>query len=303
MTVGRDSPELQPWRKVLYIQQPYADNYVGDEFLEELKRNVHVTLCTRTEAVCGAAALLQQSASVALVALAFIELSCGGLRPEPLLASIAASSAAGYGWLCWAAGRRRLAADLRLAVVFCVFGYGLSPLLATLTDSVSTDSVYALAAAALVVHLGSHEYGPRAAVVSPAISLNAGLFGALCLASRLPSTIHVFAFLTASGQLLALLPPLRPHVLRRGGSRTLLVLSVCEAAVSLLLLWRLSGTAALLLCGVFVLACPLLPVLYVSVQRYKDNIYGPWDEAVVEATRRTIRRDDELRERRDSERD
>ena len=183
--------------------------------------------------------------------------------------------------------------------MFLVFGYGLSPLLATLTDSVSTDTVYALAAAAMALHLATHEYGTRAACVSAAVSLNAGLFGALCLASRLPSTLHVFAFLTLAAQLLALLPPLRAHVRRRCGRSALLAASVLQAAAALLLLARLSGVAAALLTVGYLLVCPLLPLLYVRVQRYKDNIYGPWDEAILEDTRQTIRRDDRLREEED----
>ncbi|XP_037089524.1 phosphatidylinositol N-acetylglucosaminyltransferase subunit C-like [Pollicipes pollicipes] len=285
----------QPWRKVLYQRQPYPDNYVANAFLEDLKKNVRVTLWTRWEAISGAAALLQQMASVALVGLAFAHLDDGSLPPEPLLAGIAVSTAAGYAWLRAGGGRRSLAADLRLAAVFLVFGYGLSPLLATLTDSVSTDSVYALAAAAMLLHLVTHEYGPRAACVSAAVSLNAGLFGALCLASRLPGTGHVFAFLTLAAQLLALPPPLRAHVRRRHGRAALLLLASAQANASLLLLVCRTLAGAVLLAAAYLLACPLLPMLYVSGQRFKDNIYGPWDEAILEDTRQTIRRDDRRR--------
>ena len=294
-----------PWRKVLYERQPYPDSYVGASFLEDLRRNVHVTLWGRRAAVLAAAPLLQQLASVTLVALAFARLDTGHLQPERLLGVIAGTTSLGYLWLLsggigdaggW---RRRLAEDLRLAAVFLVFGYGLSPLLATLTDSVSTDSVYALAAAALGVHLLTHDFGARAACVSSAVSLNAGLFGALCLASRLPDTLHVFAFLTLSAQLLALLPPLRVHVRTRCGGRALLALAAAQAGSALVLVARLSVSAAALLAAGYLLACPLLPLLYVELQRYKDNIYGPWDEAILEDTRQTIRRDDRLREEED----
>ncbi|XP_043235696.1 phosphatidylinositol N-acetylglucosaminyltransferase subunit C-like [Amphibalanus amphitrite] len=300
-----DSPpgSPTPWRKVLYERQPYPDNYVGASFLEDLRKNVNVTLYSRQAAVLAAGPVLQQLSSVVLVALAFTWLDEGMLQPEPLLATIAVTTTLGYLWLLldstnlssggW---QQQLTADLRLAAVFLVFGYGLSPLLATLTDSVSTDSVYALAASAMALHLATHDYGARAACVSAAVSLNAGLFGALCLASRLPSTLHVFAFLTLAAQLLALLPPVRAHVRRRCGRLALLAAAVTQAGAALLLLGRLSGTAAALLTAGYLLVCPLLPLLYVRLQKYKDNIYGPWDEAIVEDTRRTIRRDDLLRE-------
>ena len=91
------SPRL--WRKILYERQPYPDNYVGGAFLEDLRKNVHVTLYGWREAVLAAAPPLHQLARVTLVALLFARLDSGALRPETLLLAIAGSTALAYLWL------------------------------------------------------------------------------------------------------------------------------------------------------------------------------------------------------------
>jgi len=48
--------------------------------------------------------------------------------------------------------------DVRTMCVFLLFGYGLSPMLMTLTQSVSTDTVYAMTFVMLLVNLLFHDY-------------------------------------------------------------------------------------------------------------------------------------------------
>ena len=52
--------------------------------------------------------------------------------------------------------------DMRTAVIFLTFGAGLSPILMTLTDTISTDTIYAMTAAMLLANLLFHDYGAGA---------------------------------------------------------------------------------------------------------------------------------------------
>ena len=73
--------------------------------------------------------------------------------------------------------------------------YGLSPILITLTRTISEDTIYAMTALMLFAYLLFYDYRPSASMTSSPISLNAAIFASVCLASRLPS-----------GRLLALRP-------------------------------------------------------------------------------------------------
>ena len=48
--------------------------------------------------------------------------------------------------------------------MFAAFGYGLSPVLMTLTLTISTDTIYAMTVAMLLANLLFHDYGAHAAM-------------------------------------------------------------------------------------------------------------------------------------------
>ena len=53
---------------------------------------------------------------------------------------------------------------MKTTCIFLAFGYGLSPVLMTLTDTISTDTIYAMTVAMLLANLLFHDYGPSAAM-------------------------------------------------------------------------------------------------------------------------------------------
>ena len=78
-----------------------------------------------------------------------------------------------------------------------------------LTDTISTDTIYTMTFLVLLIHLLFHDYGLRSSFVSHPLSLNAGLFAAVCLASRLPTSFDAFVLLSASVQTFVLYPIFR----------------------------------------------------------------------------------------------
>ena len=54
--------------------------------------------------------------------------------------------------------------DLKTFVMFTGFSYCLSPVLVSLTETISTDTIYAMTTVMLLANLAFHNYGVQAAV-------------------------------------------------------------------------------------------------------------------------------------------
>ncbi|XP_076873364.1 phosphatidylinositol N-acetylglucosaminyltransferase subunit C [Brachyhypopomus gauderio] len=278
---GPGASPAVPWRKVLYERQRFPDNYVDRRFLEELRRNIRVRQYRYWAVVRETGLVAQQVSCVAVFITLWSFMDQGRLAPSTLLWASLGCALPGYGLYeaLGGAGRERArVADLQSAAVFLAFTFGFSPVLKTLTESVSTDTVYATSAVMLLAHVLFFPYtrpSPHGGV-----SINAALFASVCLGSRLPGALHTFAVLSLALLVFALWPCLL-HRLRERAEWSFPWAAglVCAAGVAgARSVWP--GGAALLLLALLVLtlACP---ALLVRLQRHKDNIHGPWDEAEI----------------------
>lgn len=156
----------------------------------------------------------------------------------------------------------------------------MSPILKTLTETISTDTVYAMVTLMLVTHVLFFDYGIESSFVSSPISFNAALFAAVCLASRL-STIDAFLLLVFAADLFVLFFLTRKRLEKTSGItvRTGLSLSLILLSIASLFDWspvvRISYYVLLILLNV------LFPFCFFRLQVMKENIYGPWDEAII----------------------
>ncbi|XP_072538445.1 phosphatidylinositol N-acetylglucosaminyltransferase subunit C [Salminus brasiliensis] len=284
--MGADSdsgaPPNVPWRKVLYERQPYPDNYVDRRFLEELRRNIRVRQYRYWAVVREAGLVAQQVSCVAIFLTLWFNMDQGDLGPSKLLWASLGCALLGYGLYEVLGGgssrERTRMTDLQSAAIFLAFTFGFSPVLKTLTESVSTDTVYAMSAMMLLAHLVSFPYTQPSPPGS--LSLNAALFASVCLASRLPGALHTFAMLSCALLVFALWPCLLHRLRDRAEwSFPLATGLVCTAGVGgLASLW--AGGAVLLFLALIVVTL-VCPMLLVHLQRHKDNIHGPWDEAEI----------------------
>lgn len=168
--------------------------------------------------------------------------------------------------------------DLRTVLIFVFFGYILSPILKTLTDTISTDTIYAMTTFMMIIHLIFFDYGVSAAIVSSSLSLNAAIFGSVCLASRLASPFHAFVLLSNAVECFVLLP-----ILLSKGRGSVIVLAAM-ITLAIYALWTVSLIMMILFVCVTLFVTVLCPFWFLRWQNYKENIYGPWDEAVVHDT-------------------
>uniref|UniRef100_A0AAZ3SG91 Phosphatidylinositol N-acetylglucosaminyltransferase subunit C n=1 Tax=Oncorhynchus tshawytscha TaxID=74940 RepID=A0AAZ3SG91_ONCTS len=188
-----------PWRKVLWERQPFPDNYVDRRFLEELRRNEGLRQYRYWAVVQEAGLVAQQISCVALFLTLWLYMEQGLLSPSTLLWTGLLCALLGYGLYQALAPRgdsdnhhRTRWSDLQSASIFLSFTFGFSPVLRTLTESVCTDTVYAMTALMLLAHLVAFPYAQPSPPGS--LSLNAALFASVCLASRLPGDLHTSVF-------------------------------------------------------------------------------------------------------------
>ncbi|XP_074523613.1 phosphatidylinositol N-acetylglucosaminyltransferase subunit C [Halichoeres trimaculatus] len=281
---GAPGPTV-PWRKVLWERQPFPDNYVDQRFLEELRRNEGIRQYRYWAVVKEAGFVGQQLSCVALFISLWLYMEQGLLCPETLLWGSLVCALLGYGLYQSLLPQvesgcepRTGLADLQSAAIFLSFTFGFSPVLKTLTESVSTDTVYAMSAIMLLAHLVSFPYAQPSPPGS--LSLNAALFASVCLASRLPGALHTFAMLSCALMVFALWPCLLQRLKETApGHFTGVCVGVCVGGVGGLGSQSPGGAVLLALAlGSVTLLCPLL---LVCLQRHKDNIHGPWDEAEI----------------------
>ncbi|XP_049632534.1 phosphatidylinositol N-acetylglucosaminyltransferase subunit C [Suncus etruscus] len=275
------------WQKVLYERQPFPDNYVDPRFLEELQKNIHVRKYQYWAVVFESSVVVQQLCSVCVFMVIWWYLDEGLLAPHWLFGAGLASSLVGYALFDIIDGgegrrksRRTRWADLKSALVFITFTYGFSPVLKTLTESVSTDTIYAMSVFMLLGHLIFFDYGANAAIVSSTLSLNMAIFASVCLASRLPRSLHAFIMVTFAIQIFALWPMLQKK-LKACTPRCHVAITLIFALTAWAGLLSISVVGAILFALLLLTISCLCPFYLIHQQLFKENIHGPWDEAEI----------------------
>lgn len=301
----------RPWQKILYGNRDYSDDYTDPMFLKDLQTNINVQTFKYWEAVLGATKLTHQLSLIVVFLLVFhnLYMQSSYIPAGALLLIDGLICTIGYIMFIWTNGHERkrqinahrmyVAAkasanhhlveivqdDIKTVACILVFGFILSPMLHTLTKSISTDTIYTITFFVFLLHIMCYDYGMPAALVSRAISLNAAIFGTICLASRLEASLDAFVLLIVSFTLFAVYP----HVIRLLESNA--CLSARLAPVIIFVLAACAGLFAIspILFSInlmVIIFCSLIyPFIFCYAQKYKNNIHGPWDEAIVTNTK------------------
>jgi len=270
--------KVKKWRKVLYDNSGFPDNFTPEEaFLAARRYNENLVTYSLQSCLAGGAEVATQLSLVIIFWSCYKFIKSGSLSPASLTLSVMSVSVLGY--LCIILTRSKntlgsLMAGLKTSFLFTVTGYSLSPVLHTLTDSISTDSLHTMAASSFLLHLLTSDYGLPAPVVSWQISINAAVFSSVCLASRFTDHLSAFSLLCVSVFCFLLLPLSRTHI-----SSSSLTWSLLTSVSSIVLLSSISLTHGLLASLALLTLQILCPVLFYRLQSDKLTIHGPWDEA------------------------
>ncbi|PHH71633.1 hypothetical protein CDD80_5108 [Ophiocordyceps camponoti-rufipedis] len=166
---------------------------------------------------------------------------------------------------------------------------GLSPILKSLTRSTSSDSIWAMSFWLLALNVFFFDYSGGVGAKFPAsLSTNAALMASTVLASRLPSTKQVFSLTLFSIEVFGLFPVFRRHVRHRSWRYhvVLTVLLVLGAGLGVGIVlgdgrWPWQSGSVGMIVGIVVAAVAAGGCSWwlIGLQKYKNEIRGPWDPA------------------------
>ncbi|CAF0722517.1 unnamed protein product [Brachionus calyciflorus] len=276
------------WTKKLYIKQSYDDNYVDEKTFLELKRiNVNARLYTYWEAVLYSGLIVQQLSTVIIFVLIYVYLRSDLIKIENLVLFFVVPLV-GIGYLSKVIVLKhkcsQIQSDLGNIIKFVLFTYGISPIVNSLTESISSDTIHALTTFMLIFNILFYDYdSSEATIASKTFSFNAALFACVCLASRFEkSSFHTFILLILAFVLFALFPEYRryseehyPHSIP---IFTITCFFICLIMMINLKLW-LYIFYLCLVCFIISFVCPLI---LIKLQSKKKTIHGPWDEALIQ---------------------
>ncbi|KAI4866328.1 GPI2-domain-containing protein [Hypoxylon rubiginosum] len=168
---------------------------------------------------------------------------------------------------------------------------GLSPILKSLTRSTSSDSIWAMSFWLLAINIFFHDYSSGPVKFPASLSTNAALMASTVLASRLPSTGQVFSLTLFSIEVFGLFPVFRRYARHRSWTYhhllSILLVTGAGAGVGFILggekdgvwPWRSGLLGVVLSFTIAILAIGGCSWWLIGLQKYKNAINGPWDQA------------------------
>lgn len=285
-------PLKKPWKKLLYQRQPYPDNFTDESFLDQLKRNTTVFRYSFWKLAEDFSLIAFYMSNMMMVYIAF---ACIHYEKwDPLAPTAVLSIFTLLGFFVWDRTRSKplktasspytytQSPKLKSFLLIIFILLVLTPVLKSLTRSTASDSIWALSFGVCLWNVFFHDYAidPSISNYRPVVSTNLSLANGIVLASRLGSTLQVFCFLLIAIQVSILLPlfdfSLRKHYSQWHHVLLMVVVTGVEFAV-MGRIWGLP-TLALWVCVQAVVVFGL-PIYLLSLQRYKNELQGPWDHA------------------------
>ena len=267
--------------KVLYVEQPFPDNYIESWFLTGMKVNAHLEIQTFLDVVYDSFSLIQQFSSVILFVCVFCLLSNRTFSAESVLLIDALTLLVCVSTFIRLKTPHRIFSGWTTVVVFGAV-WGFVPVISTITMGYDPNSIWLLAGLLFAVHLIYFDYGylnNYVNEVSSGVSYNASIVATIVLASLLEEYKMLFPFIAFSVTLFNYFPLFRHflHVAPRAPdaqnqSRVgYSVLTLFMVAVTLYLLAYFSLRYTLYYTVVVLLTTVLGPYLWVQIQFLKTS--------------------------------
>lgn len=288
-TETADVPHLPPWKKLLYLKQPYPDNYTPESFLSQLRRNLTVAKYSYRTLVSHFSLIAMHMACLVTVQVVFARIYRNTLDATKPAVGCSALTALCYAFLArdgQSSGSHGV--SLRPFAVIAITLLILSPVLRSLTQSTSLDTIWALSFILCSVNVVSNDYDMHSHGVDgkqsqtqyrPIVSTNVGLLNAIVLALRLLSTRQVFCFVLFAVETSILLLWYDVSLRRRGRMKEHHVVITMVMGVATYLVYEVDKWVMVVwIIGVMGISLGL-PGYFLFLQKYKNELQGPWDMA------------------------
>eukprot|EP00124_Ichthyophonus_hoferi_P005983 Ihof_evm1s1096 gene=Ihof_evmTU1s1096 len=195
-----------PWRKVLYLTQPYPDNHTDTSFLAMLRMNPNTRRYNYWALVRESGAISQHISAIAIFGIIFIYSDQGLISDWGLLTTVVILALSFVIWCFVFQDNVHVpsAQGFKGVALAMLFLFGLSPILRTLTSTISTDTIHTMALIALAFTFIATDFSRLP--VRQLTGLNEAMFASVCLASRLATSVYAIGLLLITLELFALLP-------------------------------------------------------------------------------------------------
>lgn len=290
----------QPWKKLLYLKQPYPDNYIDESFLLQLKRNTTVKKYSYWKLVSDFSLIVLHISSLAIVVLFFTGIYTEKWDPTWGTVVSCTFTALAFTFEQYITKYATLAVkplqidsgpyestnqspSIKSFFVMILIILVISPVLKSLTKSTSSDSIWALSFILCIASTMLHDYAMDTSVdqYRPILSTNISLSNAIVLASRLSSTVQVFCFILFAIQFNVFVPlfdfSIRKYLISRTLHNVLVSSLVLILYYSIVVLFDYKILLYWILIHVGIAF--VLPVYFLFLQKYKNELQGPWDIA------------------------
>lgn len=153
------------WQKVLYQRQPFPDNHVDDTFLASLVTNANVQAYEYWSMVRSTAVITEQISVMAMFFIIFALVDSEAAAVSTIATVNVIAVAALLGWLRFSGPRfytpellPSITLVLKYTAIFLGVLFALAPILQTLTQSYSNDTIWAQAILLAALHVCFHNY-------------------------------------------------------------------------------------------------------------------------------------------------
>ncbi|KAJ5068386.1 phosphatidylinositol n-acetylglucosaminyltransferase subunit c [Anaeramoeba ignava] len=282
----KEKQAREPFRKILYLKQDYPDNYIDDSFLEKLILNANVHPLKFWEVSKSSLAITQQVTIVIIFCLVFFHALTNTITITHFFILDIFLVLIGYFIFLLILPIKTISINkflhhLKVLLVLLVLLYCVSPVLRTLTQTFSPDTIWALTIILFVIHLLSQDYdyinGLSDKLNAP-LSLNAAIFASVILASRLDSDMLVFAFVSFAIEIFGFFPVIR-HMAYKLSFKIHFLLTFLMCFGTFVSIYVFNRFFSFLFVGVLLMMSVFIPGIFTYLHRYKITVNGPWDEA------------------------
>ncbi|VUZ45318.1 unnamed protein product, partial [Hymenolepis diminuta] len=290
---------------MLYEKRTTPDNWVPPDFLTRLQKNVNLRTFDISTLIIYAGLIFQQLCSICLFVTSYIFLLWKWVTPSQI--QIALLTATCIGAALWffvilnpdERSFTTILTPLRNGFIILVFSSSLAPVLHSLLDTVSTDTIHTMTFFFLLLNFVSLPYanGMRICRIdgttdSNIVSVATGFLASLCMASRLAGPKETLLLIIFATLNFATWPTVRHQIQVRRGPMIRLCFTIgmgLAATLSLLPFFfgnEIEYVYKRLLAASMILSTILInfgfPYLFYRMQSIKSNIKGPWDEAIIQ---------------------